>query len=135
LAWRDLAESLLANATEVRPADALVIPARCGGWLSFGHIPDVLDDPVSADCVDLAEAAFHQSHGRVLLRLAPPRLAACPPSQVTRRLTTWISDVTQDDTRMDLSLAALRSDLRQLADSLPADASEAVSLRLLADAR
>ena len=131
LAWRGPSESRLVNSPDdIRPGDTLVLPVKAGGWSVFGHIPYVPDDPTDplADRIDIAERAFHQSHGRAILRLTPSRLAAWSHVDAVSVLQAWL-----DDPEKDLSDAEICRALQQIAGALPAESPDADTLRLLAD--
>ena len=131
LIWRGLSQSRNISAPDdLRPGDTLILPVAYGGWALFGHIPNAPSNPTKdTDGIDLAERAFRQSKGRVLLRLTPARLASWPACEAREALKAWL-----DDSETDLTKPALRQILKQIADAAPDSfAGEADALRLLAN--
>ena len=130
LVWHGLSGSgILQSPRDLRPGDTLVLSVRDGGWSLFGHIPSAPDDPVDAtDDIDLAERAYRQSKGRVLIRLSPTRLASWPACEEREKLNAWLGD-----SEADLTIPLMRQILEQLASVMPeSSADQAEALRLLA---
>lgn len=142
LVWRGPSKSTLVRRPgDLRPGDTLVLPVSAGGWSVLGHIPGAPLDPtdemeavVGDDRlarIDIAERAYRQSRGQVILRLTPSRFATWPRGEAAASLGTWLRDL-----EADLHTADIRVLLRQVAEAMPAEqATIAATLRVLANAK
>ncbi|HEX7114951.1 MAG TPA: CRISPR-associated endonuclease Cas3'', partial [Steroidobacter sp.] len=68
---------ITSDPSALRPGEVLVIPAKLGGWDSFGHVPPT---QTGNQIIDLAERANFLARRRAVLRLHPDVLAQWPES-------------------------------------------------------
>lgn len=100
LAWRGLrASRIIEQPRDVAPGDTLVLPVTAGGWEVFGHIPPAPEAAEQGSLIasaDVAEKAYRNSRGRVILRLTPDRIGDWPESEAKKDISEWLSDPESD---------------------------------------